>query len=461
MSNKHLANVYTEKQKDQAMAFSQGYKQFLNYAKTERLAIALSLEMAQKAGFVSIEEKQSLKTGDKVYFLNQDKNLCLIHIGHQALPNGLSIVATHVDSPCLDLKPQPIYEDCELALMKTQYYGGIKKYQWGSRALALHGVVYLKDTKQIRLDIGEDENDPVFTIPDLLPHLDAKVQRERKASEVLRGEELRIVIFSTPAQGKDEEKGLVKKALLAHLEEKYGIEEEDFLSAELHIVPAGKCADVGLDRALIGGYGQDDRVCSYAGLQAILQQNKAPEKTAMLFLADKEEIGSVGITGMQSSFWRYVVAQLLHKCGYSSDNHLLMQTLWQSICLSGDVTAAVDPIFKEVHDEQNSAKLHYGLALTKYTGSGGKYHASEADAALVASLRALLSKHKIPYQVGQLGKVDEGGGGTVAAFFANHGVRTIDCGVAVLAMHSPFEIASKWDIYAMFQAYHAFFAQGL
>ena len=461
MSKNHLSNVYTQAQKASALAFCEEYKQFLNHAKTERLAIALALQMAQKAGYVSIEEKQSLVSGDKVYFLNQGKNLCLVHIGQQALTNGLSIVATHIDSPCLDLKPQPIYEDCELALLKTQYYGGIKKYQWGSRALALHGIVCLKDEREITVHIGDNEGDPVFAIPDLLPHLDAKVQRERKANEVLRGEELRIVVFSTPQAGKEEEKGLVKKALLVHLKEYYGIEEEDFLSAELHLVPAGKCYDVGLDRILIGGYGQDDRVCSYAGLQAILQQNGTPEKTAMLFLADKEEIGSVGITGMKSSFWRYAVAGLLHKCGHSSENHILMETLWHSICLSGDVTAAVDPIFKEVHDEQNSARLHYGLALTKYTGSGGKYHASEADAALVASLRSLLSKHQIAYQVGQLGKVDEGGGGTVAAFFANHGVRTLDCGVAILSMHSPFEIASKWDIYTMFQAYQIFFAQGL
>ena len=461
MSKNHLSNVYTQAQKAQALAFCEEYKQFLNHAKTERLAIALALQMAQKAGYVSIDQKQNLVSGDKVYFLNQGKNLCLVHIGQQTLTNGLSIVATHIDSPCLDLKPQPIYEDCELALLKTQYYGGIKKYQWGSRALALHGIVCLKDEREITVHIGDNEGDPVFAIPDLLPHLDAKVQRERKANEVLRGEELRIVVFSTPQAGKEEEKGLVKKALLTHLKEHYGIEEEDFLSAELHVVPAGKCYDVGLDRTLIGGYGQDDRVCSYAGLQAILQQNGTPEKTAMLFLADKEEIGSVGITGMKSSFWRYAVAQLLYKCGYSSENHVLMETLWHSICLSGDVTAAVDPIFKEVHDEQNSAKLHYGLALTKYTGSGGKYHASEADAALVASLRSVLSQHQIVYQVGQLGKVDEGGGGTVAAFFANHGVRTLDCGVAILSMHSPFEIASKWDIYAMFQAYQIFFAQGL
>lgn len=461
MSKNHLSNVYTGVQKTQALAFCEEYKQFLNHAKTERLAIDLALQMAQKSGYVSIDKKQKLVRGDKVYLLNQDKNLCLVHIGQQTLTNGLSIVATHIDSPRLDLKPQPIYEDCELALLKTQYYGGIKKYQWGSRALALHGIVCLKNERQITVHIGDNEGDPVFVIPDLLPHLDTKVQRERKANEVLRGEELRIVVFSTPLAGKEEEKGLVQKALLTYLKEHYGIEEEDFLSADLHVVPAGKCYDVGLDRTLIGGYGQDDRVCSYAGLQAILRQNGTPEKTAMLFLADKEEIGSVGITGMKSSFWRYAVAQLLHKCGHSSENHVLMETLWNSICFSGDVTSAVDPIFKEVYDEQNSAKLHYGLTLTKYTGSGGKYHASEADAALVASLRRLLSEHQIAYQIGQLGKVDEGGGGTVAAFFANHGVRTLDCGVAILSMHSPFEIASKWDIYAMFQAYQIFFDQGL
>lgn len=462
MCRKHLSNLYSAEQKAQAVSFCEGYKHFLNKARTERLAIAEALDAAKKAGYVSIDDKQNLKSGDKVYFLNQGKNLCLIHIGQQKITNGLSIVCAHVDSPCLDLKPQPVYEDNEFGLMKTHYYGGIKKYQWGSRPLALHGIVCLKDGNRITLNIGDNEDDPVFTIPDLLPHLDAKVQRDRKANEVLRGEELRIIVYSTPSAPKkdNEEKGLVKKALLTHLKEQYNIGEEDFLSAELHIVPAGKCRDIGLDRALIGGYGQDDRICSYAGLQAVLELKDAPEKTAMLFLADKEEIGSVGTTGMKSSFWRYVIAQLLHKCGENSENHTLMQTLWNSVCLSGDVTAGVDPIFKEVYDEQNSAKLHYGLTLTKYTGSGGKYHASEADAGLIASLRRLFSEHQIPYQVGQLGKVDEGGGGTVAAFLANHGVRTLDCGVAVLAMHSPFEIASKWDIYAMYRAYHIFLAQG-
>lgn len=462
MSKNHLAYTYTAEQKEQAFSFCIGYKEFLNTAKTERLAIAEALKLAESAGYVCALEKKSLNTGDKVYFINQDKNLCLVHLGVQPLTSGLSIICTHVDSPRLDLKPQPIYEDCELGLLKTQYYGGIKKYQWASRALALHGVVYLKNGTCITLHIGEEPNDPVFTIPDLLPHLDAKVQRERKASEVLRGEELRILFFSTPENSvKEEDKGLVKKALLSHLQEKYGIEEEDFLSAELQIVPAGQARDVGLDRVLIGGYGQDDRVCTYAGLQAILQQKENPMKTSLLILADKEEIGSVGSTGMKSNFWRYVIAQLLHLSGLSSENHVLMETLWASVCLSADVTAAVDPIFKEVHDEQNSAKLHYGLALTKYTGSGGKYHASEADPALVAGMRRLLSAHQIAYQVGQLGKVDEGGGGTVAAYLANHGVRTLDCGISMLAMHSPFEVTSKWDIYTMFRAYQVFFAQGM
>lgn len=462
MSKKHLACTYTPGQKQQAFSFCSKYKDFLNTAKTERLAIAQALQMAQEVGFTHAAEKSSLSVGDKVYFINQHKNLCLVHIGQQPLREGLSIVCAHVDSPRLDLKPQPVYEDCELGMLKTQYYGGIKKYQWASRPLALHGVVYLKNGDCIEISVGDYDDDPVFTIPDLLPHLDAKVQRDRKTNEVLRGEELRVVFFSTPAHSeKDDEKGLVKKALLDYLQQQYGLEEEDFLSAELQIVPAGRAYDVGLDRALIGGYGQDDRVCSYAGLQAILQQKGIPRKTAMLFLADKEEIGSVGSTGMKSSFWRYVVAQLLTLTGGNSDNNSLMQSLWNSVCLSGDVTAGINPIFKDVHDEQNSAKLHYGLALTKYTGSGGKYYASEADAALVARLRKLLSENNIAYQVGQLGKVDEGGGGTVAAYFANHGVSTLDCGVPVLAMHSPFEIASKWDIYAMFEAYRVFFTQGL
>ncbi|MGL4524856.1 MAG: aminopeptidase [Spirochaetia bacterium] len=460
MDKKHLACQYSAEQQKQAFEFAQGYKIFLDEGKTERMAIHVALEAAKAHGYCSLAENSQIKIGDKFYFLNQDRNLCLVHIGQEPLTAGLSIVAAHVDSPRLDLKPQPLYEELNLALLKTHYYGGIKKYQWGSRPLALHGIVCLTSGETKHIHIGEDPEDPVFCIPDLLPHLDRKIQRERKADEVLRGEELRIIIASLPSSCDESIKFPVKQAVLDKLNKEFGIQEEDFLSAELQIVPAGKSRDVGLDRALVGGYGQDDRVCSYAGLQALLEQ-KNPQKTAMLFLADKEEIGSVGTTGMQSSFWRYVIAQLLSNSDQPTDPQTQMQVLWRSICLSADVTAAIDPIFKDVHEEQNSAKLNFGLTLTKYTGSAGKSHASDADPRLIASLRKILSDAKIPYQVGQMGKVDEGGGGTVAAFFANHGVRTLDCGVPILSMHSPFEVLSKLDLYAMFCAYQSFFTQGL
>jgi aspartyl aminopeptidase len=462
MEKKHLADLYNSEQTHQAMLFAQGYKHFLNVAKTERLAVKEVLAMASKAGYVLATDHMTLHPGDKVMFVNRGKNVVLVHVGHQPLTAGFSMVAAHVDSPRLDLKPSPLYEDAQLALLRTHYYGGIKKYQWGSRPLALYGVVCCKDGKKIDIALGDGADDPVFTIPDLLPHLDRKVQRERKADEVLRGEDLKVVFASLPDMTVPaDSKERIKKAVLSYLFTTYGIDEEDFMSADLEIVPAGEAKDVGIDRALVGGYGQDDRVCAYAACMAQLHLDHTPEQTAIVFLADKEEIGSVGSTGMKSNFWRYAIAQLLESSALPSDHATMLKTFWHSTCLSADVTAAFDPLFKEVHDEQNTARLHHGLAITKYTGSAGKAGASEADAELVAGIRSLFATHHVAYQVGQLGRVDEGGGGTVAAFIANHGVRTLDCGVAVLAMHSPFELASKLDLHEMYRGYHAFLLHGV
>ncbi len=446
--------------REEIFAFCEGYKHYLDVGKTERKCVTEAIRMAEEKGFVAVESKEILEPGDKVWFNNRGKNLVLAVMGSKDIAEGVNFVVSHIDSPRLDLKQQPVYEDTELAMMKTHYYGGIKKYQWASRPLALHGLVVLKDGSKVEITIGEKDSDPVFSIPDLLPHLDHKVQRDRKASEVLKGEEMNILVGSMPASIKDDEvKELVKYNVLQKLNEEYGIIEEDFISAELQLVPAAKAKDVGFDRGMVGAYGHDDRICAYTSVKAILDLDHTPEKTAVCFLVDKEETGSAGGTGLQSRYLEFFMDELVAKArrgDYSS--RVTRQCFWNSRALSSDVNAGINPLFKSVHDEQNASRLGHGLVLTKYTGSRGKAMTNDADAEYVAELRAVFDEAGIKWQTGMLGKVDEGGGGTVAMFLAHYGIRTIDAGAALLSMHSPMEIASKFDIHEIYRAYQAFYA---
>lgn len=456
-------NGWTKKsseEKEIIFNFSEGYKNFLNIVKTEREFVEETIKIVEKKGFKNAETIDILKTGDKVYYLNRGKNIVLVVIGKDEIEKGANFVVSYADVPRLDLKGNPLYEDTELALMKTHYYGGIKKYQWVSIPLAMHGIVILENGEKVKVVIGEDENDPVFTIPDILPHLARKVQGERKAGEVIKGEELNILVGSVPTAIADKDiKDKVKYAVLEKLNEKYGLIEEDFISAELQIVPAFKAKDVGLDRGILGAYGHDDRICGYTSLQAILDLEEVPKRTAVCFIVDKEEIGSSGSTGLESNYLEYFMADLINKINGDYNELYLKKTLWNSKALSADVNDGINPMFKEVHDLLNAAKIGYGIVLTKYTGSGGKYSSNDADAEFVHEIRSLFNKEGISWQIGMLGKVDEGGGGTVAKYLAHFGIKTIDAGPALLAMHSPFELASKLDIYESYRAYKAFFSK--
>jgi len=449
----------TKESKKEIFQFSEGYKHFLNIGKTEREFVRESIKLAEENGFRSIEEFETLKAGDKVFYINREKNIVLVIIGKEDILKGINFVVSHIDCPRIDLKQNPLYEDTDLALMKTHYYGGIKKYQWVSTPLALHGTVILKNGNKVDIIIGEDESDPVFTIPDILPHLDSKVQRERKSPEVFKGEELNIIVGSIPSEITDEDvKEKVKYSVLEKLNETYGMEEEDFMSAELQLVPAHKAKDVGFDRGIVGSYGHDDRICGYTSLKAILDLEVVPDKTAVCFLADKEETGSAGSTGLQSFYIEYFVSDIMYKMmGDKYNDYLMRKCLWNSRALSSDVSAGINPIFKSVHDEQNASKLGYGIVVTKYTGVRGKGGTSDADAEYVGEIRRLFNDNDIKWQMAMLGKVDEGGGGTVAMYLAHHGIRTIDAGPAVVSMHSPFELASKYDIYETYRAYKIFF----
>lgn len=447
-------------EKEVIFNFSEGYKNFLNKVKTEREFVEETIKIVEKKGFKNAETIDILKTGDKVYYLNRGKNIVLVVIGKDEIEKGANFVVSHADVPRLDLKGNPLYEDTELALMKTHYYGGIKKYQWVSIPLAMHGIVILENGEKVKIVIGEDDTDPVFTIPDILPHLARKVQGERKAGEVIKGEELNLLVGSIPTIIADKDiKEKVKYAVLEKLNEKYGLIEEDFISAELQIVPAFKAKDVGLDRGILGAYGHDDRICGYTSLQAILDLEEVPKRTAVCFIVDKEEIGSSGSTGLESNYLEYFMADLINKIKGDYNELYLKKTLWSSKALSADVNDGINPMFKEVHDSLNAAKLGYGIVLTKYTGSGGKYSSNDADAEFVHEIRSLFNKEGISWQIGMLGKVDEGGGGTVAKYLAHFGIKTIDAGPALLAMHSPFELASKLDIYETYRAYKVFFSK--
>ena len=450
-------NISSEKM-EKVFTMGEEYKKVLDLGKIEREFVELATSFAKECGFIDARLKDTLVPGDKVYYLNRHKNIVLAVIGKEDILKGINYIVSHIDSPRLDLKQNPLYEELELAYMKTHYYGGIKKYQWASIPLALHGVVVLSNGEKVKVVIGEHEDDPVFTVPDILPHLDRKVQGDRTAREVIKGEELQIIVGSIPATINDEEiKDSVKYAILEKLNDIYGIVEEDFISAELELVPSQKAKDVGLDRSLIGAYGQDDRICAYTSLRAILDMQDVPERTAVCFLADKEETGSDGSTGLQSDFIDYFTADMIFKTKRIYSDLYLKETLWNSKALSSDVNAGIDPIFKSVHDEQNAPKLGYGVVIVKYTGSGGKYGTNDADAEYVGEIRKMLNDNGVLWQTGMLGKVDEGGGGTVAKYLAKKGISTIDIGPALLAMHSPFEISSKLDVFETYKAYKAFY----
>lgn len=438
----------TDAELEKCDKFCEGYKTFLDKAKTEREAVVFIEEEAKKSGFVPFDKTKKYKAGDKVYYVNREKAVILAVIGKEPVENGVNLVAAHIDSPRLDMKQNPLYEKDEIGYFKTHYYGGIKKYQWPTVPLSLHGVIVKNDGSKIVVDIGEDENDPVFCVSDLLPHLAAQ-QMKRASTEIVKGEELNILVGSRPFKD-DEASEAVKLNLMMILNEKYGIVEEDFLSAELEAVPAFRARDIGFDRSLIGGYGQDDRVCAYTELMAILGA-KTPRRTAVAVLTDKEETGSDGNTGLRSAYLKYFIADLASVFGAHGRD-----VLSKSRCLSADVNAAYDPTFPDVFEKNNACALNHGVCVTKFTGSRGKSGTSDASAEFVGEVRALLDKNKVVWQTGELGKVDIGGGGTVAAYIANLNVDTIDVGVPVMSMHAPFEITAKTDVWAAFRAFESF-----
>jgi len=428
--------------------YCDGYKTFLDASKTEREAISAAVERAAAAGFKELSLDTKLKAGDKVYRINRGKELLLAVIGEAPLGEGCTIAAAHVDSPRLDLKQLPLYEDGELAYLKTHYYGGIKKYQWLAIPLELHGVVALKNGEVVEVIIGKEETDPQLVITDLLPHLAAD-QSKKSLATAISGEGLNILIGSIPYD--DDGNDRVKLAVLSILNDSYGICEEDFLSAELEAVPAFCARDIGLDRSLVGGYGHDDRVCAYAGLKALFDI-KTPKKTAVCILADKEEIGSEGTSGMQSEAFECFMEDLCAASGA-----VLRRCFENSLCISADVCNAFDPNYPEVSEKRNNAKINYGMGICKYTGSRGKSGTNDADAEVVAQLRKIFSDNDVIWQMAELGKVDQGGGGTVAMFMSRRNISTIDAGVPVLSMHAPYELVSKLDAYMTYKGVKAVF----
>ncbi len=432
-----------------ADSFCEDYKGFLNIAKTEREAAQAAINEAKSRGFEEFDRTKAYNPGDKVYVNNRGKAVAFAVFGKKSVEEGVRILAAHIDSPRLDLKPNPLYESNDLALFKTHYYGGIRKYQWTAIPLALHGVVALKNGQTVEVKIGEDESDPIFVVSDLLPHLAAE-QNKRTLADGIKGEELNVLVGSRPFCN-DEGSELVKLNILNILYEKYGIVEEDFLSAELECVPAYPARDLGLDRSMIGSYGHDDRVCAYPALKAVLEL-EAPQNTAVCVLADKEEVGSDGNTGLNSDFLEYFITDLAKL--QNGDGTVALRN---SVCLSADVNAAVDPTFSDVFEMKNACTLGGGVCITKYTGARGKSSTSDASAEFVAFVRRMLDEAGVIWQTGELGKVDLGGGGTVAKYIANRGVDVIDIGVPVLSMHAPFEVVSKADVYQAYLAFKAFY----
>ena len=442
----------SEEKKQEIFDYSKNYMSFLNRSKTEREIVKSAKELAEQKGFKDINEFSSLKPGDKIYYINRSKSMYLAVIGEDSIENGISIIGAHADSPRLDLKPNPLYEDSNLAYFKTHYYGGIKKYQWVTIPLAIHGVIAKTNGEKIEVKIGEDEDDPIFTITDLLPHLAAE-QMERKLKEGVKGEELNLLIGSIPYNSENGQ-DMVKLNIMSILNEKYGITEKDFTSCEFEIVPAFKARSMGLDSSMIAAYGQDEKVCVYTSLTALLE-TEHPKTTAVSIISDKEEIGSMGNTGMESHVFDTFISQILNKLGINRPN-LLDHVFCNSKMLSADVDAAYDPTFSSPYEKNNSGTLGRGIGLNKYTGARGKSGASDANAEFVAMVRKIFEKEDISYEVAELGKVDAGGGGTIAYILADKGVDVIDAGVPVLSMHAPYEVTSKFDVYEAFRAYKAF-----
>ena len=446
---------YDENRKQEVFNFCEGYKNYLSVGKTERECIHEAIRLAEAKGYRNLNEiiqnNETLKVGDKVYANNKDKTLALYLIGKDSIESGMRIIGSHVDSPRIDIKANPLYEDGDLALMDTHYYGGVKKYQWVTLPLALHGVVIKKDGTKINVVVGEEDTDPVLGISDLLIHLSGE-QLQKKAADVVAGEDLNVLVGNIPLKG--EEKEAVKANILKLLKEKYDFEEEDFISAELELVPAGKARDLGLDKSMVMGYGQDDRICAYTSLMALLEVESV-DKTSVILLVDKEEVGSIGATGMHSKFFENTVAEVMDRKGEYSELKL-KRALQNSAMLSADVTAAFDPNYPGACEKKNTAYFGRGLVFSKYTGSRGKSGCNDANPEFVAWLRKIMDKNDVAYQTAELGKVDQGGGGTIAYILAQYNMEVIDCGVALQNMHAPWEVASKVDIYETKNGYKAF-----
>ncbi len=448
---KHAMETVDDATVKAADDFCEGYKKYLDEAKIERETVDFFVKEAESRGYTAFDRTKKYNAGDKVYYNNRGKAIILCVIGKKSIAEGVKISAAHIDSPRLDLKPNPLYEDASLAFFKTHYYGGIKKYQWTAIPLALHGVIVKANGESVKVCIGEDDNDPQFVITDLLPHL-AREQMKQPLSSGISGEQLNILIGSRPFS-KDEGADKVKLNIMKILNEKYGIVEGDFLSAELELVPAFKARDIGFDRSLIGAYGHDDKVCAYPAAQAIFDI-EAPEYTCLTILTDKEETGSDGNTGLHSSYMKYFISDLAVMEGVEP-----WRVMSASECLSADVNVAYDPNFPEVSERKNSSFINNGVVITKYTGSGGKGGTSDASAEYMGKIRRMLNANDVVWQIGELGKVDAGGGGTVALYVANLDIDTIDLGVPVLSMHAPFEVVAKLDVYMAYKAFKVFFEQ--
>lgn len=459
MYRKNAWKEYTKSQIKDVMDFNEGYKEYLSKGKTERICVQLTKKMAESKGFrdldVIIKNGEKIKAGDKIYAVNMGKNIALFVMGEKPLTDGMRILGAHIDSPRLDLKQNPLYESEELGLLDTHYYGGIKKYQWVTLPLALHGVVVKKDGTKITLAIGENEDDPVFGISDLLPHLAAD-QMQQKGNKIVEGENLDVTFGSIPL--KDEKKDAVKANILKILKETYDIEDEDFVSAEIEVVPAGKARDMGIDRSMVMGYGHDDRVCAYTSLMAVLDVEKC-KYTNCCFLVDKEEIGSVGATGAHSVWMENVIAELLAATEGKESLLAVRRVMASTKMLSSDVSAAVDPLYINVSEKKNAAYLGHGVVFNKYTGARGKSSSNDANPEYMAEIRRAMDDEKICYQTSELGKVDQGGGGTIAYIMGNYCMNVIDAGVPVMNMHAPWEVVSKADVYEAYRAYKAFLAE--
>lgn len=457
MERKNAWTTYSKKQLNELDKVCKGYLDFLDKGKTERECVKEIVKSAKKCGYIDladvISSKKKLKAGDKVYYVCMNKTVAMFNIGTEDIESGLNILGAHIDSPRMDIKQNPLYENGDFAYLDTHYYGGIKKYQWVTLPLAIHGVVVKKDGTTIDVVIGEDKNDPVFCVTDLLIHLSAE-QMEKKANKVIEGENLDILFGSIPLNDKD--KDAVTKNVLKLLKEKYDIEEEDFISAELEVVPAGKAREAGIDRSMVMAYGQDDRVCAYTSLEAMLRVDNVKTTTCCL-LTDKEEIGSVGATGMQSKFFENTLAEVMNAMGKYSELSL-RRCLANSKMLSSDVNAAYDPLFASAFDKNNASYFGRGMVFSKFTGSRGKSGSNDANAEYIAKIRKMMDDNNICYQTAELGKVDVGGGGTIAYILSLYGMEVIDCGVAVLNMHAPWEITSKADVYETLKGYMVFLA---